>query len=97
MKIRLWKLGNIEQRIQAGPAAFVKLREGLKGLSLDQEFVDLIWDDCLTVTVIDVNEINPVVAPKEVDLIMPMEKVQVKSEAQLREIIAGALKDAFPC
>lgn len=97
MKIRLWQIGNTDQRIVAGPSAFVKLRDGLRGLGLDQDVVDLIWDDCLTVTIIDLNEINPVVVPGEIDLIMPMEKVQVKSEAQLREIIAGALKDAFPC
>ena len=55
MKIRLWKLGNMEHKVYPTDAAVAKLSEFLKE-SKGKEIFDIIWGSDVTVQEFEVDE-----------------------------------------
>ncbi len=49
MKVRLWKLGDLEKQIVPTQNAVNKLRDILAGLKDDEGFVDIVWGPELNV------------------------------------------------
>lgn len=53
MKIRLWRLGSLEHKIQPSVQAVEKLRSILASAPDDAKSLDIIWDAAIDVSVID--------------------------------------------